>query len=284
MRVWIDLSNSPHRWGASNRAEVALSHNSYAQIVAARSLRIPTVTAMDFEHQPANNVAFRLATTVLLPEAIPDAAVRRQGARPAKTRRYPGLKESIYLGDFEPDPSVVERLGIDRGDGHLVVLARTAPTGALYHQFGNPIFERCLQTLAGQPRVRTVVLPRNPDQARALRALGDGVIVPPAPIDSRSLMWEADLVLGAGGTMTREAALMGVPTLGLFAGSRPAVDLWLERRGMLHRLERADELRDLDPRPRPPRPIAELREEGRAALEAFVAAVEEAGPSSPRAG
>jgi len=38
-----------------------LSHNSYSQIVAARLLRIPVVTAMDFEHQPANHLAFRLA-------------------------------------------------------------------------------------------------------------------------------------------------------------------------------------------------------------------------------
>src|SRR6185437_8653492 len=40
------------RWAARLRPDVALSHNSYAQIVAARSLRIPVVTAMDFEHQP----------------------------------------------------------------------------------------------------------------------------------------------------------------------------------------------------------------------------------------
>ena len=38
-----------------------MSHNSYAHIVAARSLGIRAVTAMDFEHQPANHVGFRLA-------------------------------------------------------------------------------------------------------------------------------------------------------------------------------------------------------------------------------
>src|SRR5439155_17293593 len=62
------------------RPDVALSHNSYAQVAAARSLGLPTVTAMDYEHQPANHLAFRLALVILLPEALPLDAVRRQGA------------------------------------------------------------------------------------------------------------------------------------------------------------------------------------------------------------
>ena len=78
-------------------ADVALSPNSYAQIVAGRSLRIPTVTAMDYEYQPANHLAFRLAHQVILPEAIPFAAVRRYGCSPARVLRYSGLKEEITL-------------------------------------------------------------------------------------------------------------------------------------------------------------------------------------------
>src|SRR5687767_816877 len=41
-------------WARGARPDVALSHNSYAQLVAARTLGIPGVTAMDYEHQPAN--------------------------------------------------------------------------------------------------------------------------------------------------------------------------------------------------------------------------------------
>src|SRR5262245_30198900 len=62
--------NDLRRWAKDVKPDVALSHNSYAQIVAARTLRIPVVTAMDFEHQPANHLAFRLARKVLLPAAL----------------------------------------------------------------------------------------------------------------------------------------------------------------------------------------------------------------------
>ena len=81
------------RWARSNRPDIALSHNSYAQIVAARALRMPILTAMDFEHQPANHLAFRAADAILVPDVLPRGVIRRQGAtRPqaAALRRLQG--------------------------------------------------------------------------------------------------------------------------------------------------------------------------------------------------
>jgi sulfotransferase family protein/uncharacterized protein DUF354 len=128
------------RWAKQREPDVALSHNSYAQVVAARSLGIPCVTAMDFEHQPANHLAFRLADSVLVPEAIPAKAIRRQGARDSKLHRYPGLKESIYLGNFAPDPDIVAKLGVEREADEALVVLRTPPSRAIYHRFANPLF------------------------------------------------------------------------------------------------------------------------------------------------
>jgi predicted glycosyltransferase len=67
-------------------------------------------------------------------------------------------------------------------------------------------------------------------------------------------------MIGAGGTMTREAALMGIPTWTVFAGRRPAVDIWLERERMLARLTRAEQLTRLTPRAASPRTPSQLRE------------------------
>ena len=50
---WPGVIRALRSWARDERPDVALSHNSYAQIVAARSLGIPAVTAMDFEHQPS---------------------------------------------------------------------------------------------------------------------------------------------------------------------------------------------------------------------------------------
>jgi uncharacterized protein len=231
------------RWAKSQRPDLALSHNSYGQLVAARTLNIPSVTAMDFEHQPANHLAFRLARTVLLPIALQPLNLHQQGATKAKTHFYPGLKEELYLADFSPDPTVLERLGVERSADHPLVVARPAPDRALYHSFENPLFVECLKVALRNPKATAVVLPRNNEQREALAALDlPRCVVPNHAVDSRTLMSQADLMIGAGGTMTREAALMGAPTVSLFAGRRPAVDRWLEEQGQMRIIERIEDL------------------------------------------
>jgi predicted glycosyltransferase len=260
------------RWASNRRLDVALSHNSYAQIVAARTLGVRVVTAMDFEHQPANHLAFRLAHLVLLPEPLKGTNVGRQGATVKKTTWYPGLKEELYLGDFEPDSAVVDRLGIPRERDTRLVVARTPPDRALYHHFGNSLFAEALRHLAGRDTY-SVVLTRDPDQRRAITDLDlPNCLIPERSVDSRSLMYEAQLVLGAGGTMTREAALMGVPTYSLFAGETPIVDTWLEERGLLKRLRDVQQLNGTARTEFERRPLARIRERSDAINEVFVRA------------
>jgi uncharacterized protein len=271
-KVEVMMARIPllRRWARSFRADIALSHNSYAQIVAARVLGLPVVTAMDYEGQPANHLAFRLADVILMPEALRDSAARRQGATDRRTRFYPGFKEEIYLGDFEPDPAVPASLGIEP-DGRPLVVARTPPSRAAYHQFGNPLFGEAIEALGNDPSARTVVLARHPEQREAIQALDlSNLVVPDHAIDSRSLMYHADLVVGAGGTMTREAALMGVPTYSVFAGDQPAVDRELEREGHLRRLGSADQLIPVKPRTANPRSVAELRARATRLVDVFV--------------
>jgi predicted glycosyltransferase len=265
------------RWAAAERPAVALSHNSYAQIAAAAINRIPVVTAMDFEHQPVNHLAFRLARTVLVPDIIPVSALRHQGAPERKLIRYPGLKEELYIGGFEPDPAILGHVGIEKRPRTLVV-ARTPPSRAVYHASGNPLFDAALRVVCAQPGVVCVVLARHPEQRAALHSLGlPNCVVPANAIDSRSLMYAADVMIGAGGTMTREAALMGIPTWTLFAGRPPAVDVWLEREGRLSRLATPGQLAGLGPRTAEPRTPAELRERGEAIELALVDATLRAG-------
>ena len=242
------------------RPTVALSHNSYAQIVAARAMGTPAVTAMDFEHQPANHLAFRLADTIILPEVLPPQIVRQQGAAPHKTVWYPGLKEELYIGDFEPDETVLHKVGIPDRPRTLAVL-RTPPSRALYHPRKNPLFENALRTICACPDTVCIVLTRHPEQIAPLEALGlRNCVIPRKAVDARSLIYAADMMVGAGGTMTREASLIGIPTWSVFAGKQPAVDRWLERKGLLLRLTDPEQLSRVGPRRNEPRSPDELRQ------------------------
>jgi uncharacterized protein len=223
------------RFARGQKIDVAVSHNSYAQAVAARSLRIPCVTAMDYEYQPANHIAFRFADRVVVPRDFPGRMLRTCGARPRKVLRYEGFKEEVYLHRFRPNPSVLAELGLEPDETFFV--ARPSPAGAAYHQFENPAFERALAQVLGRERTRVVLLPRRPEDVRSYAGIpAERQIVPERAIDTRSLLHYATALLGAGGTMNREAALLGTPVFGMYAGRLAALDRRLIQEGRLRPL------------------------------------------------
>jgi predicted glycosyltransferase len=188
---------------------------------------------------------------VLVPDAIPEAALARYGMRPPKLVRYPGLKEEYYLADHVPDPSVAGELGL-RSD-RVVAVLRPPPEVTLYHRGrSTELFSDVLSRLSKcQLEVDTVVLPRTSEQRESLR--GTSFIVPARPVDGPTLVQLADLVVSAGGTMNREAVALGVPAFTPFAGRLGAVDRRLIDEGRLHRIEQADEV-VVAPRDRTRRP------------------------------
>lgn len=230
----LSRSTALARWARGRKIDVAIGHGSNDVTVAAALLRIPSATAFDYEWAKVQHtVNCRLARAVVVPEAIPPERLRPYGATEAKLRRYPGLKEEYYLADFEPDPAVLDELGLDRE--RPIAVVRTPPAVSLYHRFENPLFAEVLDRLRGE---QTVVLPRTPEQ----RAELGGFIVPERAIDAQSLIAYADLVISAGGTMNREAVALGTPVWTTFEGRMGAVDEALIAEGRLRRLDRADDV------------------------------------------
>ncbi len=243
------------RFGRGRGFDLALAHGSTDLPVAARALRIPNTTMFDYEWAMAqHHVNCRLANRVLVPEAIPPERLRRYGARAPKLVRYPGLKEEYYLAGFRPDRELPGRLGVDPAS--VLCVVRTAPSYALYLGGSeNELLPRILRRLAADARVQAVVLSRTPEQADAIEALRlERVIVPRRAEDGRSLVAFADLLVSAGGTMNREAAVLGTPVWSIFEGRPGAVDELLIREGRLRRLSGPEDL-VLEKKPRVPETI-----------------------------
>jgi predicted glycosyltransferase len=186
---------------------------------------------MDYEHQPANHLSFRLASRVVVPSIFPESALRRFGAPPGKTVRFPGFKEELYLADFQPDSTILSKLGLDHS--RVIAVLRPPPEGALYHRKHNERFDEVLRVAVGCEDVQTVLLPRTREQGERYRILSNHLWIPQGAIDARSLLALADLVIGAGGTMNRESAILGTPTYTVFGGRLAAVDVELIRSGRL---------------------------------------------------
>ena len=235
------------RWARGRGIDLAVSHNSYAQTVAARTLGIKSVTLMDYEHQPANHLAFRLATRVIVPRAFPDEALRRYGASVRKVRHYNGTKEDVYLADFRPDLRFQETLrALGIGEDDVVVIVRPPANDALYHRFENELFDELIEKLCKRSDVKIILLARSESQRTAYSSREcANMIMPRFMLNGANLIAHADLVISAGGTMNREAAALGVPAATIYAGKWAAIDEELVIEGRLMRIGTREDLDSL---------------------------------------
>ncbi|HEX6715867.1 MAG TPA: DUF354 domain-containing protein [Pyrinomonadaceae bacterium] len=229
------------RWARKRDFDLAISHNSYSQILAARAMGIKSVTLMDYEYQPANHLAFRLASRIIVPASFPAARLRAFGAAAEKVCHYHGTKEDVYLAEFQPDPlfgAQLCELGVN--PDNTLVLMRPPAHDALYHRFQNTLFDETLMKLLVNESVQVILLPRNDAQRAAYS--GKGLIIPATPLDGANLIAASDLVISAGGTINREAAALGVPAASVYVGQWAAVDEELMREGRLRRISSVDDL------------------------------------------
>lgn len=241
------------------RFQLAVAHGSNELALAAAALNIPAVTMTDYEFAvQQHHVGVRLAQRTIIPDSIPPERLFRFGAGQDQVRQFPGFKEEYYLNDFRPDPGIVERHRLS--PRRVIATIRPPADISLYHRRSNPLFQQVLTHVGSRDDVHTVVLPRTASQRRLVESLGlPSVIQPPRAIDARSLVAASDLVVGAVGTISREAAALGTPAYTIFGGRLGAVDESLIRDGRLRPLT---DPRGLELVKRPTMPAAVWRDPG----------------------
>jgi uncharacterized protein len=196
----------------------------------------------DYEY--AKLLSFMHPTWEMVPEVVPDDSLY---CRPDHVRKYPGIKEDVYAGRFQPDPTLLPRLGLNGKD--IIVTVRPPATEAHYH---NPesetLFVHFMNGICRRDGVRVVLLPRNLRQGHQLCAayphwfIGARTVIPESAVDGLNLLWHSDLVVSGGGTMNREAAALGVPVYSIFRGRIGAVDHYLQAQGKLVLIETTDDV------------------------------------------
>jgi predicted glycosyltransferase len=222
------------RWSRGREIDVAISHGSRTLVIACALLRIPCVTMYD--NESASTALFnRLSTKVLLPEVIPDDLFSARRLKRAQLVKYPGFKEEVYLGGFVPDSSLLDDLHV-REDQTLVVLRPPASAAHHHSLTGEKIIEVFIERISAEKDAVGVLVPRSPEEGAAITKW----IKDPSkfrlltrPVNGLNLLWHADVVVGSGVTMNREASLMGVAAYGVFMGKIGTVERTLSERGRL---------------------------------------------------
>jgi predicted glycosyltransferase len=235
------------KWARGKKIDLVVSHNSQEPLVAARLLGIRSVNLMDYEHHPGNHLSFRSAKRVIVPASFPNEALEKFGAL-KKAKKFDGIKEDVYLADFEPDPAFNDQLGIEPED--ILVVVRPHAPEALYHRkYENELLGRLIDRLASFDRVKILLLPRKDYQGAQMKIDHPqaNVIIPQTVLDGSNLIAAADLVISGGGTMNREAAALGVPAYTVFVGKQAAIDEYLMSEGRLKRFESETEVNEFVP-------------------------------------
>lgn len=228
----------------------AVCHGSRSLLVAGALLRIPVVTMSDYEYASIPRAMAKMASLVMIPDVIPPAEYVRKGIPVERIVQYPGLKEDLYIHNFEPDPSFIGELRIDRR--RVVVLVRPPATMAHYAvKESGVLFYEVLSYLGSLVNIHTIVLPRTIKQDEAVRAFVrdhnyTNVHFPARVYDGPSLIWYSDVVISGGGTMNREAAALGVPVVSIYQGPVGAVDQNLVETGRLSHVKSLAEFKKIE--------------------------------------
>lgn len=227
-------------YGKRIRPDVALSHNSNDLALACYLLKVPHLIFVDYEYaSAAHRFNLRFAQKILFPEPVDVKKLAELYGSAEKFGNYPGLKEQVYLPFYRFEPAR-ERFSIGRNE--VMAVVRPPADFALYHRFENPLFYDCLKYLKKQG-ARTVVLARTKKQEEEIRSEFPDFVYPETVLDGPSLIRDADLVLSAGGTMNREAAVLGTPAYSVFAGKIGDVDRFLMEKGLLKKVTRPQDIR-----------------------------------------
>lgn len=222
-------------------AAVSFGHGSRALPLASRLLGVPSVTMYDYEWVDARLFNWG-CRAILLPAVITASRCAEAGIVAARVVSYPGFKEELYLGAGELDGTVAGDLGL-RPTAVKVLLRPPATTAHYHNPEAETIFDAVLARLAAAGDVQLIYLPRTADQRElAARAGVAEVIIPRKVYDGPSLVAAMDLVISGGGTMTREAAIMGVPSYSFFRGREGMVDEALAAAGRLVLLASPDDV------------------------------------------
>ena len=123
---------------------------------------------------------------------------------------------------------------------------RPASEVSAYHQFENPLFDEALNYVSHHENIFIILLPRNAQQRQKYEALKlPNVLIPSRVLDGPNLVYFSDLIVGAGGTMNREAVVLGSPVYSLFMGMLGSIDKKLIELGKMHWIRDRSEIQKI---------------------------------------
>ncbi len=201
IREFIDL------FERTETPEVLWTHGGVDAIRTAFGLQIPIVYSNDTPH--AIHVA-RLVSSLVDWLIAPRAFGRswsKYGISKSRIVLYEGIEEVAWIKDAKPEvPQEIRQLS----QGNRLILFRNIESKASYYNGAHLSTRELIRELSKMATI--VYIPRYEEEKKELKNF-ENVWFPKDPKIAYHLIPAMDLVVGSGGTLCRESALMGVPTI-----------------------------------------------------------------------
>jgi predicted glycosyltransferase len=249
------------------KPDLAISQSSFHSPIVAKLLGIPSIYTNDNEHAMGNKPAFIFASKILIPENLAIDKIAKWGVSSKKITQYPGVKEGIYL--WSKGERIQQQRTVNT-DKAIKIFIRPEPQTAQYYKGKENFLDEILIFL--QHKYKIYVLTRDNQQYMHYKQVQfEKIIVPEQPIDFDTIAKECTIFIGAGGSMTRELAILGIPTISVYQDELLDVDGYLlEKKLMRHEPNLTAEnvesfLKELNQQS----PSLDLMEKGKRAFELF---------------
>lgn len=168
-----------------------------------------------------NLVSMPFATHLVCPEAI-----QKKNMYFKKLIKYPGIKESVYIKNIKYKKE-------------NYILMRPEPWSAAYYHGKEDVLGSIINKLYKKWKI--ILIPRDEKQKKYyIENYGSKIFIPKKVISPEKLIGKASVVIGAGGSMNREAVVLGVPVISTYNGRLLSVDKWLINKGLMYHSKNFD--------------------------------------------
>lgn len=203
---------------------VAISHGSVDQCRVAFGLGIPIISTIDTPYaEPVHRLTLPISSYIVASKAIPKSILQTYNVK-AEIVTFNGVDEVAWIKNFKP------KVHYDYGKPLIVIRQFEEKAAYTTHKLDLISLARKMKKYG-----QVVFL------SRYNRKTIKGLNVPKEFVDSASLVSQADLVIGVGGTISREAALQGIPAIIIEALPIQHVNDFLAKKGFpIFKTEQSD--------------------------------------------
>jgi len=206
-------------------------------------LRVRHVAVNDSPHSlVAGKLSLPLSYHLMTPWIIPFSAWSVFGVSKGQISRYRALDPAAWL---KRRPRRASPRVETKGSKKATILVRLEESYAPYLADSDESWsEKVLARLASDFKGNDLVaLCRYEDQLASVRKkFGDSYSVPEEAFDGAGMIERSDVFVGMGGTMTTEAALLGVPAVSAFQGAELYTEKYLLSKRLLLMAKSAGEV------------------------------------------